>query len=379
MHAALPDELAAREAEAPGDELRVAARLRLGTRRRRRATPDPRRQSGQTDRAMLSRSARTSPAARCTARPASVVERLAPVERSYGVNSVSVPRQRTRSAGIDSVSAAICANAVRWPWPISVEPTSTTASPSDSSRTTALETGCAPAARRPTESPRPCPSGSGWPQPSARRGLLDVADEVGVERLATVAYVLARVGAGCGDASRSGSTPGAPADLVDLQLTGPLQVRRSEGAVRARWRGVGVDARGVARAPPTSDTGPVRRRRRWPRRAGRCQRRRRCRRPRRRRAPAVARRGRRRCACGSVAPWRRVVAIDSSTRFMDAYRTAGLARQRHRDRLHLGVRLAAEAATEVGHDDPDPRQRHVEEVGDLGAHQEGMLAGRPHA
>ena len=83
------------------------------------------------------------------------------------MNCVSVPRQRTRSAGRPSVSAAICAKAVRWPWPSSVEPTRTTASPSDSRRTIALLTGCAPAASSPTERPRPWPSASGSSQPSA--------------------------------------------------------------------------------------------------------------------------------------------------------------------------------------------------------------------
>ena len=71
--------------------------------------------SGQIVAAIATRSARTASAARWTARPARVVERLAPVDRSYGVKPVSVAWQTTRSAGIARTSPAIWANAVRWP------------------------------------------------------------------------------------------------------------------------------------------------------------------------------------------------------------------------------------------------------------------------
>ena len=74
---------------------------------------------------------------------------------------------------------------------------------------------------------------------------------------------------------------------------------------------------------------------------------------------------------------RRVVTIDSETRFWIRHRPPGLARERDRQRLHLRVRLRAEAAAEVRHDDPHVRHRHAEEVGELGADEEGVLARRP--
>jgi hypothetical protein len=51
--------------------------------------------------------ARMSAAARWTARPAIVVDRLAPVERSYGLNRVSAPRTVTWSGSTPISSAAI--------------------------------------------------------------------------------------------------------------------------------------------------------------------------------------------------------------------------------------------------------------------------------
>ena len=185
-----------------------------------------------------------SAAARWTARPAIVVERLAPVERSYGVKRVSAPRTVTCSGSTPISSAAICANAVRGPWPISVVPTRTTTRPSASSRQTALETGCAPAASSPTETPRPTSGAFSSPQPtaaatfstsptrSASSGLPPArTSSPGVQQV--LAAHLERV------------EPGAPRDLVDLRLADPLQVRRAEGAVGAGRREVRVDARRV--------------------------------------------------------------------------------------------------------------------------------------
>src|SRR5439155_12726885 len=105
--------------------------------------------------------------------------------------------------------------------------------------------------------------------PADRRGdLLDVADEIGVERLSARPYLLARrqeVHA----ANLERVEPRAASNLVDLRLADPLQVRRAEGAVRTGRRSVRVDARGVdavggpavgARrcvACATGDAGPV--------------------------------------------------------------------------------------------------------------------------
>src|SRR5271165_3985104 len=92
---------------------------------------------------------------RWTARPATVVDRLAPVDRSYGVYLVSVPRTTTLFIGALSTPTAIWAITVRAPWPSSVVPTRTVTEPSGPIRTVAMETWWAPAASRPTETPRP--------------------------------------------------------------------------------------------------------------------------------------------------------------------------------------------------------------------------------
>ena len=81
--------------------------------------------------------------------------------------------------------------------------------------------------------------------PADRRGgLLDIADQVGVERLAAEADLLARQ-AEVLAAQLERVDAAAARDLVDLALADPLQVRRAERAVAARGRGVRVDAAGV--------------------------------------------------------------------------------------------------------------------------------------
>ena len=105
--------------------------------------------------AVSSSASSTFCAARWTARPATVVDRLAPVDRSYGVYLVSVPRTTTLPTGACSTPAAIWAITVRAPWPSSVVPTRTVTEPSGPIRTVAIDTGWAPAASRPTETPRP--------------------------------------------------------------------------------------------------------------------------------------------------------------------------------------------------------------------------------
>ena len=73
--------------------------------------------------------------------------------------------------------------------------------------------------------------------------LLDVADEVGVERLAAVPDLLAGQ-AEVLAAHLERVEPGEARELVDLLLADPLQVRRAEGAIRARRSRVRVDAVG---------------------------------------------------------------------------------------------------------------------------------------
>ena len=77
-----------------------------------------------------------------------------------------------------------------------------------------------------------------------RGDLLDVPDEVGVERLAAGAELLARR-AEVLAAHVERVEPGAARELVHLQLADPLEVGRAEGAVRAGGRGVRVDAGSV--------------------------------------------------------------------------------------------------------------------------------------
>ncbi len=61
----------------------------------------------------------------------------------------------------------------------------------------------------------------------------------------------------------------------------------------------------------------------------------------------------------------------------NAHGTASYTRQGRGDRLHLGIGLAAEAAAEIRDDYLDCPDREGEEVGKLGADEEGMLAGGP--
>jgi len=75
-------------------------------------------------------------------------------------------------------------------------------------------------------------------------GLLDVSDEIGVERLGAVAQLFAgqaEVVAPYGQWIKTSP----PCKLVDLRLADPLQMCRAERAVGARRAGVGVDAAGV--------------------------------------------------------------------------------------------------------------------------------------
>ncbi len=204
------------------------------------------------------------------------------------------------------------------------------------------------------------------------RGLLDVADDVGVERLAPGAHLLAaRAQVGLADGERV--EPDAAAELVDLQLADPLQVGRAERPVGARGRGVRVDARGVdpvgleairpgrgvaagrgharpvvgvgARVEPALDLASEQ-------------------------APLV--RHRRAHAGLHAVPARRDHRLEDLV--ADAHRPSGLARERDGQRLHLGVRLRAEAAAEVRDDHAHLRERHVEQRRELGAHEERMLA-----
>jgi len=57
-------------------------------------------------------------------------------------------------------------------------------------RTTAVETGWAPAASRPTETPRPTFGGFGSPQPIARAAFSTSPIDVGVERPAAGSHLL---------------------------------------------------------------------------------------------------------------------------------------------------------------------------------------------
>ena len=74
--------------------------------------------------------------------------------------------------------------------------------------------------------------------------LLDVADEVRVERLAAGPELLAGR-AEVRPAQLERVDAAAPRDLVDLRLRDPLEMRRAERPVGARRGRVRVDARGV--------------------------------------------------------------------------------------------------------------------------------------
>ena len=159
--------------------------------------------------------------------------------------------------------------------------------------------GCAPAASSPTETPRPT-SGGFVLVPADRGGdLLDVADEVRVERLAAGAHLLARRAEVLAAhlervEPRSGARPRRPA------------TRRSTAGASRRRRGTSRPARGSCRRTtrrrgrPPSGTGRARRRRRSRPRAGRCLRRRRCRTGTRPRARAGGRPPSPRCASGTA-------------------------------------------------------------------------------
>ena len=170
--------------------------------------------------------------------------------------------------------------------------------------------------------------------------------------------------------------PGAARELVHLELADPLQVRRAEGAVGAGRRGVRVDAGGVdavrlpavragcgvaggggdarsvvgvrTRVEPALDLAAEQ--------------------------PALGAHRRPHAAAHPVAARRHHRLGDA---VLDPHRPPRLARERDGDRLHLRVRLRAEAAAEVGDDDADVGDRHLEQRGDLGAHEERVLAGRP--
>ena len=116
----------------------------------------------QLGRGGLEQRVSTSCAARWTARPATVVDRLAPVDRSYGrVPGVGAADDDLADGRAGARPAAICAITVRAPWPSSVVPTRTVTEPSGPIRTVAIETGWAPAASRPTDTPRPRRFGPG--------------------------------------------------------------------------------------------------------------------------------------------------------------------------------------------------------------------------
>ena len=208
--------------------------LRVGRRTRRRRSLRSRRAAR-----------RTCSAARFTARPASVVERLAPGRAVVGREARVGAAHGDALGRQPSSSAAICAKTVRAPWPTSVVPTRTTALPSASMRTIALETGCAPAASRPTDSAA-----------TRRRGLRSSSQPIASATFSTSPTRSASSGLPPARSSSPGVQrfcaphlervePGASGELVDLQLADPLQVRRAEGAVRAGGRGVRVDAGGV--------------------------------------------------------------------------------------------------------------------------------------
>ena len=231
--------------------------------------------------------------------------------------------------------------------------------------------------QQPDREPAPDPIALRLAPADRRGGLLDVTDQVGVERLAAAVGTrrLARAQqVPAPDLERVDRRPAC--DLVDLELADPLQVSGAEGAVGAGGGGVRVDAAGVDvdRLPAVGTGGGIAR--------GGAD------------AGAVvgvgagvepqadASREQLSVAVGGGPhPAAHAVAARGHHRFLDAvlnpHRTAGLPGERRGDRLHLRVALRAEAAAEVGDDHPHPADRQVEQVGDLGADQERVLAGRP--
>ena len=298
-----------------------------------------------------------SAAARWTASPASVVERLAPVERSYGREArVGAAHRHLLGRSTPISSAAIWANAVRGPCPISVVPTRTTTRPSASRRHDGARDRVRAGGEQPDGDARgPTCGGFGLVPADRRRDLLDVADR-GPRRAAFRPRAPPR--RACRGSARRTSSGSSPARRATSSTwSSPIHCRCV--APKARYepggRGVRVDARGVdpeGRPAVRPRRGIAAGRRR---RAGRCRRRRRCRTSTRRRGRAdgpravAAVRIRQRMLC------RRVVTIDSETRFWIRTGPPGLARERDRERLHLRVRLRAEAAAEVRHLDAHVR------------------------
>ncbi len=131
-----------------------------------------------------------------TARPISVVVRLAPVERSNKVTAVSEPTSRTFSSGTPISSAAICVSTVWLPWPISVLPLSTDTEPSAYTCTIASVTGCAPASLAEQHTERPCPGSERAIHPQHFGGLANIARNIcvngthaGMNRLAALGQI----------------------------------------------------------------------------------------------------------------------------------------------------------------------------------------------
>ncbi len=202
---ALTDQLAAGEPEARSRSARGRSRSGSARSRRPSRTPALRARRPTPRAAVASRRSRMSAAARCTARPASVVERLAPVERSYGVKRVSAPCTVTRSASMRELlggdlrehRARALAHLGRaddhLDAAVGLHPHDWRARPGARRRRAA----------RPTR-PRPVHGGLGSPQPIAAATFSTSPDEVGVERLAAGPDLLARAAAGSGGAARAG-------------------------------------------------------------------------------------------------------------------------------------------------------------------------------
>ncbi len=218
--------------------------------------------------------------------------------------------------------------------------------------------------------------GVGGVVPAERRGhFLDVTHEVRVEWLAAGTDLLAGMEqVATSDLDRV--EPDPTRHLVHLELAHPLDVGCPEGAVGAGGGGVGVHAQRIDthRLPAIWAWGRVAAGggHAWPvvgigagvegdgRVPGE-------------QAP-VAGGGRAHVDARAVSPGRDHRLRDAVD---DPDRTTGLARERDRDGLHLGVGLAAEAAAQVGDHDAHPAQGQVEQRGDLGTHQERVLAGGP--
>ena len=105
---------------------------------------------------------------------------------------------------------------------------------------------------------------NGWVLAPANMGggLLDVADEVGVEGLAAGADFLAGAEEVLA-ADVQAVEAEAAGYLVQLGSRDPLQVGGAEGAVGAGRAGVGVDAVRIHAGRPASGKGRGRRRRPW--------------------------------------------------------------------------------------------------------------------